>query len=228
MISNQDAIEIIKKLVKQGFLVEEKGGSAQKKGIRLTDNDINNLNKHHSLGKNYKKRNGQIFDAMIAGFMVSASKGEMFVSEENITRELGKPIAQNYPEASATFLKFAKTYWSLRVLVSQLHRGEDGLISFIGGRLLGALEGEIGPLFFPFPGPNKVPPAEREQVQREVLSGFVNFSDDINIDIEDFIRGNPILIRDRQGARSGGGCLGFVIAGFVTITAAILYGILIA
>lgn|GEM_PF-4165697 len=55
-------------------------------------------------------------------------------------------------------------------MVSKLDIDEEGYISFIGGRLLGVLEGQIGPVFLPFPGPNKVLPKEREEAQRSILS----------------------------------------------------------
>jgi len=220
MIDNQTAIMLIKKLTEQGFIIREEEGASQKELVRLTENDLAYLNKHYSQGKYHKDRNGQILEAMIPGFMVSASKGETFVPEEDIVSYFGNTVEQNYPEASTSFLKFAKTYWSLRVLIDQLSRDDDGIISFIGGRLLGVLEGEIGPLFFPFPGPEKVPPAERENMQRELLKGFVSYSQDIDINIEDFINGNPILIRDRKAMRGnsgkGGGLMFLIISVFIS------------
>jgi len=203
MIDNQTAIMAIKKLAEKG-------------GVTLTPDDVSNLNKHHSLGKNYKERNNEIRDAMFEGFFLSASNGELFIPEEEIKSSLGKSIEQNYPEASESFLKFAKTYWSLRVLISKLNRDDDGYISFIGGRILGVLEGDIGPVFFPFPGPQKIPPWEREAFQRELLKEFAP-----NIDVEDFIQGNPILIRDRKAMKGNSdksGCLIFLIISVFILT----------
>ncbi len=228
MIDNQTAINTIKMLAEQGFLLYDEGGTTKKKQIRITRDNLNYLNKHHSEGKHYKSRNGEILEAMIPGFLVSASKGEMLVSEQDIVNELGYTIEQNYPEASISFLKFAKTYWSLRVMINQLKRDHDGQISFIGGRLLGVLEGEIGPLFFPFPGPQKVSPDEREKFQRELLTNFAYYSPDIDINIEDFIRGNPILIRDRKAMSGQGGCLFFITLGVTASIVAILYGVYLA
>jgi hypothetical protein len=224
MIDDNTAILLIQKLVNQGFLVNDEGGTIKKTHILFTKNDYEYLSLHHSLGKDYEIRNSQIVEAMIPGFLVSASKGEMFIPEQDVVDRFGKTIEQNYPEAGASFLKFAKTYWSLQVLIiHKLRRDKAGLIGFIGGRLLGVLEGELGPLFFPLPGPNKVDPAEREKHQRMLLAHYSKLSSDINIDIEDFIKGNPIIIRDRIAAGRRRSCLSVIIIGTLTLTSIILY-----
>lgn len=66
-------------------------------------------------------------------------------------------------------------------------------MEWIGAHLLGELEHVIGPVFFPFPGPRKIAPSKREETQRELIE--ISGAD---IDIEEFMRGNPILIRDRK------------------------------
>ena len=204
MIDNQTAITTIIKLAENG-------------GITLTPDDLTYLEKHHSQGKFHKERSSEIRDAMFAGFFISASNGELFVPEHEISNMFGKSIKQNYPEASEAFLGFAKTYWSLRVLVSKLNRDEDGYISFIGGRILGVLEGDIGPVFFPFPGEKKIPPSQREEFQREILKEFAP-----GINLEEFIKGNPILIRDRKTMRGKSGCLLFSIISILILTVTFL------
>ena len=68
---------------------------------------------------------------------------------------------------------------------------------------MGKLEQDIGPVFFPFPGSHKIAPSKREKFQRKLIK-----MSEANIDIEEFIKGNSILIRDRA---SGTGYLGKII-----------------
>ncbi len=97
-------------------------------------------------------------------------------------------MEENYPEASKSFIKFARTYWTF-----QIHLLEDltGSSNYLAYSYLASLHAIIASVFFPMPGPATIPSNKREKDQREVLKDF-------DIDIEDFIKGNPILIRDRQ------------------------------
>jgi hypothetical protein len=120
------------------------------------------------------------------------------VAEELVARRFKHGIRENYPEASEAFLDFARTYWTLRVLVlALLQTHSDDTSLNLGERLLCQLEQEIGPVFFPFPGPEKIDSATREAFQRQLIE-----ESGANIDIEDFMAGNPILLRDRDEEQS--------------------------
>ena len=126
-----------------------------------------------------------------------AAKGLVLVPENRVAEKFRRPIKDNYPEANEVFLNFAKTYWTLRVLTMDLMKNDE---EWIGAHLLLKLEQDIGPVFFPFPGAVTIAPSIREKTQRELIQ-----ESGAKIDLEEFIRGNPILIRDRKQKR---GCLG--------------------
>ena len=163
-------------------------------GGSLSNEDLKMFKKEPSKAEKYTTRIGEIYENILKGFFHCAAKGLTFVPEEIITEEHGRSIEQNYPEASNEFLKFAKTYWTLKILVDNLIK--SGKIDCLGVHFLGKLELVIGPLFFPFPGPIEISPKMREKDQREFLK-----ASGANIDIEKFIEGNPILIRDKNWIR---------------------------
>lgn len=143
-----------------------------------------------------------IMEAATKGFFRAAASGISLIPAAEITQHFGRSLEDNYPEAGEAFLRFARTYWSLRIVT--------GAPAFASGTrfahaILAKIERVIGSLFFPFPGPLTIDPADREAGQRELLRELGE-----GIDIEDFIRHNPILIRDRGDAK-GGGCLGVLV-----------------
>lgn len=158
----------------------------------LSEDDIIILEKKPHEAKQYNQRVGEIHEAIFRGFFFCAAKGIALYPEEKVIEKFGNSIEGNYPEASEVFLKFAKTYWTLRVLVYDLIEND---MEWIGAHLLGKLEQDIGPVFFPFPGPKKISPSKREKFQRELLEEFGK-----DIDIEEFMQGNAILIRDRESS----------------------------
>lgn len=142
---------------------------------------------------------GQLIDALYEGFFHCAATGYAFVPPEKIRERFGSTLEQNYPGASASFLRFATTYWTFKIMQSDLcPEHGDKFIS----QLFSRFELEIGSVFFPMPGPLTIPTHQREQKQRELIAKF-----GAQIDIDDFIRGNPIL-----KGRGSQGCLTFVIA----------------
>jgi hypothetical protein len=104
------------------------------------------------------------------------------------------------------------SYWTLKVWVVD-HRGPFTVAAF----LLHGLEEQIASVFFPTPGPAKIQARMREETQRQLLAEH-----GVQIDVEDFIAGNPILLRDRKAASSG--CAASVVL-LVTIAAVALLGI---
>lgn len=175
----EQALAALEKLVESNSMV-------------LSKDDIIILKKKPDEIKQYQKRIGELYGAIACGFFHCAAKGVVLYPEKRVAEKFGNSIEDNYPEANEVFLKFARTYWTLRVLIYDLM--EDNM-EWIGAHLLGKLEQEIGPVFFPFPGPEKIAPSIREKTQREILQGV-----NADIDIEEFIKGNSILIRDRRSS----------------------------
>ncbi len=157
----------------------------------LSNDDLKMFKGESSKAEKDTMRIGEIYENTLKGFFHCAAKGFTFIPEEIIIEKYGRSVEQNYPEASNEFLKFAKTYWTLKILVDNLIK--SGKTDCLESYFLGKLEQVIGPLFFPFPGPMKISPKMREKDQRELLK-----ASGANIDIEKFIKGNPILIRDKQ------------------------------
>jgi len=159
----------------------------------LSNDDLKMFNEEPRKAEKYIARMGEIYGNIFKGFFHCAAKGLAFVPEKRIIKRYGNSLERNYPEASNEFLKFAKTYWTLKIILNDLT--ESGGLECLGGRLLAKLEGDIGPVFFPFPG-IIISPLTREKSQRQLIeiSGA-------NINIEKFIEGNPILIKDKMSIR---------------------------
>ena len=155
----------------------------------------------------HKKSLAEIYSVMFRGFFHAAAKGIALGSLNRVEERFGRSIKDNYPEASEPFLKFATTYWTLRVNVIDLMKVD---MDWVGAHLLRKLEQDIGPVFFPFPGAVTIDPSNRESFQRELIQ-----ESGADIDIDEFIKGNPILVRDRAVRR---GCLGIFLKVLVITT----------
>ena len=179
MMSNchEAALAALKKFVEQG-------------GVDLTDDDLAIFKKKPDDAQQHNQRLAEISEAVFRGFFCCAAVGEALYPEYKVAERFGNTLEDNYPEASNAFLKFARIYWTLRVLEYELMEND---MDWIGAHLLGNLEQVIGPLFFPFPGSYKIPPTKRAKDQRRLLEEFGK-----GIDVEEFMQGNPILIRDRR------------------------------
>lgn len=134
----------------------------------------------------------------LRGFFHAAAVGEALCDPSLIQQTFGRTLKENYPEASPSFLRFATTYWTLKVLVKQTT--DPTLAQYV----LSNVEREIGPVFFPTPGPMTIDPADRAIAQRQMIE-----ASGATINILEFLIGNPILLRDRAAQK---GCLGAVLA----------------
>jgi hypothetical protein len=126
--------------------------------------------------------------------MEAATDGWEFVPQSRIKERFGKSLADNYPEAGPAFLRFAVSYWTLKLLSSDLWDERATVVA----QLIAALEAQIGSVFFPTPGPVRIDPVQRETTQRALLTELAP-----RIDLQDFIGRNPILLRDAGAATSG-------------------------
>jgi len=178
----------IKKLTNLIFLILEAAGSKlteKEKEILFSKKKPEELK---NLNAEQKKNLEDFYGNLNKGYMLLAIKGHEFTNIDRIEEKFGLSIEENYPEASKSFIKFAKTYWTFQICLL-----EDfiGLTDYIAYLYLADLHAKIASVFFPTPGPSTISSSVREKAQREILKDF-------DIDIENFIKGNPILIRDRQ------------------------------
>jgi len=168
-------MEIIKKLATKGDF----SLTSDDEELLLSDSDNAILES--------KEKAGNIYSAIWKGFIRLAVSGEEFTPIETIKEHFGSDLRENYPEANELFLKFAKTYWTYKFALEALHDTSD---KWVGLNFLHKIEIDVAALFFPTPGPVKIPHSKREKTQREILK-------DASINIDEFMNGNPILIRDK-------------------------------
>ena len=142
-------------------------------------------------------------EAMNSGFYKCAAEGYAFTSVGGIKERFGRSLEENYSGGSNAFLRFATSFWTLKLIKDDLWRDPE-LSNKLIFQLLSGLDFNIGSVFFPTPGPRKIPAHLREQEIRRLIlvSGA-------KIDVEEFITGNPILSsRSIHGKRSG--CMGIM------------------
>jgi len=160
----------------------------------LSNDDLEMFNEEPSKAEKYIARIGEIYGNIFKGFFHCAAKGLAFVPEERIIERYGNSLERNYPEASNEFLRFAKTYWTLKIILGDLT--DSGGLECLGGHFLAKLEGDIGPVFFPYPG-IIISPLMREKSQRQLIE-----KSGADINIKKLIEGNPILIFDKMWTRN--------------------------
>jgi len=140
----------------------------------------------------------EINERLQQGYFEAATDGFQFVPALRIQERFGRTLEANYPEAGSAFLNFAKTYWSLKLLLDEVEEDHPLLAS----ALLSQLERVIGPVFFPTPGPMQVPVAQRKKDQEMLLTELAP-----RMDVQDFLEKNPILIRERHSQKPKVGCM---------------------
>lgn len=141
-------------------------------------------------------RLGEIVEAARRGFFHVAATGKSLCKQSKIQDRLGRPLEQQYPDASRSFLNFATTYWTLKIVVERVEERQRWRIAEY---VLKKVESEITPLFFPPSGSPAIDPVLRSQAQLEMI-----YSHAAPIDTSDFLAGNPILAREfiRSGLAS--------------------------
>jgi len=133
----------------------------------------------------------KLLDPALTGFFRCAAKGVAFASEDGIKRRYGQTLKENYPEAGPAFLRFATSFWTLKLL---LDAQPPSWRETLAGYVLGQVELNVSGLFFPTRTPQAVQRvAERELAQRQTLANFPEL-----YDVDEFMRGNPILLRDKS------------------------------
>ena len=159
-----------------------------------------------------KGRIGEIVRSAFFGFFHCAADGHPFADVKRIEDQFRMTLEENYKNAGAAFLRFATTYWTLKLVVGDLTVSTEYRRTGIQQLLL-KVETDVASVFFPTPGPIQMPARKREEAQRGLLQ-----ESGAPIDIEEFIAGNPIL----QASPSRSGCLGVVAVMFILLVATTL------
>ncbi len=126
----------------------------------------------------------------VHGFFHTAADGTTFTDPERIREKFGHPLEETYPEASEEFMKVARTYWSLKLLLAdpdmlQARQSSDKLLYDV----IDEIDRSIGPVFFPSAGPDETPATdERKQKQKEMI-----LDSNADIDLDAFMAGNPFV-----------------------------------
>ncbi len=124
--------------------------------------------------------------ALWSGFFQCAAEGYSFADPARIRLTFGQTLAQRCPRATPTFLRFATSYWTLKIIIDDLWRLDQalpGTTTTVLAQLLARLETDVASVFFPSPGPIRIPRFLRVRRQRKILA-----QSGAAIDIEEFLR----------------------------------------
>jgi len=126
-----------------------------------------------------------------------------FCDPGRIEEHFGRRLEENYGISGGLFIDFAKTYWTLKLLIDESNllevSEEDGGLRFsedsetsgynnVTSAAWCTVERMVGSLFFPMPGPLKQPRWLRKQAQKRFLK---NAASDLNT--KEFFRTNPFV-----------------------------------
>ena len=110
---------------------------------------------------------------------------KIFGDIARVEQHFGRSLENNYGTNDGPFLDVARAYWTYRLEMRDiLPQYFDAWIA----QALIAVEFNIAKLFFPMPGPLKLPKKLRKHVQKEYLNEWAP-----HFDIERFLKENPML-----------------------------------
>jgi len=124
----------------------------------------------------------QLRFAAIDGFFYCAASDMAFTDISGIAAFFGRTLEEAYPGVSPTFMKLARTYWTFKLVLIECTTDQSVCTS-----LLQCIDVDFAGLFFPTPGIS--PPKE---LREDTMRTFIEQSG-ADLDVEDFIRGNPYL-----------------------------------
>ena len=165
-----------------------------------------------SMTQEQKDTSVDIVKVMLRFFFKKASLGEPFGSLNRVKERFGESLEENYGLSDGPFLNMAKTYWTFKLEVQDLFPEHHNLIL---SKVLLRVENDIAGVFFPTPGPARIPVDKRKEAQRVALKDYAP-----DIDAERFLSESPIL----RAEAGRGGCLGMIIL-MVLIPAGLLLGL---
>ncbi len=89
-------------------------------GYHISDAYLLIFKKKSAKAEQHSEHLTEIYYAMFREFFHCAAQGLTLVPERKVTERFSRSIQENYPEANEVFLKLARTFWTLRVLVFDL------------------------------------------------------------------------------------------------------------
>ncbi len=191
------------KEVSKAYELVGKPFSSKKKGMllqELTDEEVSNL---ELVPQERKEVFAEALQVMTQYFFKKGAHGETFGDINRIRKEFGNTLEENYGLKSGPFFNMAKTYWTFKIEVDDISNLPPGVsdeqfekwlemaqerLNISLFQVLRTVETNIASVFFPTPGPAKIPVNLRRKTQRELLQ---EFAPEINIDR--FLAENPIL-----------------------------------
>jgi len=115
-----------------------------------------------------------------------ATCGETFGLISRVEQKFGRStIGRHYQLKSGPFLDLAKAFWTYKIEMGDLFPGHYDLVL---AQVLARVEGAIGSVFFPMPGPVVMWVRQRRQQQRQMLEVYAP-----NIDVKSLLENNPLL-----------------------------------
>ncbi len=127
----------------------------------------------------------EVKELVIRYFFKKVTLGETFGSITKVEQKFGHSVESNYDLSSGPFIDMAKTYWTYQLEVRDLFPKYHNLVL---AQVLAEVEGRIGSVFFPFPGPIILWLRGRRETQRELLEELAP-----EMDIDAFLDNNPLL-----------------------------------
>jgi hypothetical protein len=118
-------------------------------------------------------------------FFKKVALGETFGSITRVKQKFGHSLEANYDISSGPFIDMAKTYWTYQLEVRDLFPKYHDLVL---AQVLVQVEGRIGSVFFPHPGPIIHWVRGRRETQRELLEEYAP-----EMDVNAFLDTNPFL-----------------------------------
>lgn len=114
-----------------------------------------------------------------------AAIGRTVGNPDRIKQRYGMSVEENYGLSQGPFIDLARSYWTFKLELRDLFPNHREIML---AAILSDTEVEIASVFFPSPGPSKIPVEVRKAKQVELLKKYAP-----GIDIQRFVRENPIL-----------------------------------
>lgn len=135
------------------------------------------------VARNYAEQVRGLHDMAIAGFFHCAAADRTFADVGRIRSHYGRGLSEAYPNATPTFMKLAKTYWTFKVVLISCTPDPSMCV-----RLLWAIDESFAGVFFPTPGPVSPPKWLREKMMQDLIQ-----QSGAELDVEEYISDNHYL-----------------------------------
>src|SRR5207245_1605199 len=126
----------------------------------------------------------QAFDLFTRYFFKMGAQGITFGDVRKIKEMFDDSLEENYGLSSGPFLNLARTYWTFKIELDDLTAENR---DFPLTTILRSLEHNVASVFFPTPGPLRMPVSARAAMQKQMLQAYAP-----EVDIDRFIAENPI------------------------------------